>query len=119
MPGLSEVLQPLKNTSIEELQEQADEIDFLTPREFAKLMGVKPQQVYQWIRKDVLVAERCKCGRTVVCVSKAKATLEARKISRGEVVDNRADQPGDEGFGSAVLVDDVPELSQEDSIQET
>ena len=110
--SLSEVIQPLKNTSVEELQEQADDIDYLTPREFAKLQGVKPQQVYQYIRKGVLVAERCKCGRTVICVSKAKATLEARKVQRGELVDSRPDATGDEGLG-----DDLHEdMSQEDTL---
>ena len=81
----------LKETSIEELKEQADEVDYLTPREFAKLVEVLPQQVYAWIRKGVLNAEQCKCGRTVVQVSRALKTLEARARTRGEVLDTRPD----------------------------
>jgi hypothetical protein len=106
--SLGEVLQPLKATSVEELQEQADEVDYLTPREFAKLIGVKPQQVYAWLRKGILDAERCKCGRTILCVSKSQATLAARKIARGEVVDSRPDAPGDEGSGVDVH-EDMPQ----------
>jgi hypothetical protein len=81
----------LSDISIEELQEQADEVDFLTPREFAKLVHVLPQQVYAWIRRGVLVAERCQCGRTVICVSRAQASLQARARIRGEILDTRPD----------------------------
>ena len=81
----------LKETSIEELKEQADAVDYLTPREFAKLIDVLPQQVYAWIRKGVLAAGQCKCGRTVVQVSRALKTLEARARVRGEVLDTRPD----------------------------
>lgn len=88
---LSEELQALKSISVEELQEQADEIDFLTPREFAKLQGVRPQQVYTWIRKGVIEAERCKCGRTVVCVSKSQATLQRRARELGRLIDPTED----------------------------
>ncbi len=104
---------PLREISIEELQEQADEVDYLTPREFAKLINVAPQQVYGWIRKGVIVDERCQCGRRVVQVSRAQATLQARKSARGEVLDTRPDRPPDEGLGPDVF----EELSQTDSLQ--
>jgi hypothetical protein len=107
---IAHLVSPLRDISIEELQEQADEVDYLTPREFGKLIAVKPQQVYQWIRKGVLSAERCQCGRTVLCVSRAKATLEARSISRGQKLDSRSDGPGIQGFGSDVH----DSMSQED-----
>jgi hypothetical protein len=81
---------PLEGISIEELQEQADEVGFLTPREFAKLVNIAPQQVYAWIRKGVIESERCKCGRRVVEVERALAVVEERgraKIS----LDSRSD----------------------------
>jgi hypothetical protein len=81
----------LSDLTIEELQEQADDVDYLTPREFAKLIHVLPQQVYGWIRRGVLEAERCTCGRTVICVSRAQATLAARARARGDILDTRAD----------------------------
>jgi hypothetical protein len=93
---LSEELQALKSISVEELQEQADEIDFLTPREFAKLRGVRPQQVYKWIRDGVIEAERCKCSRTVVCVSKAQAVLNRRARELGNLIDPTDDPRHDE-----------------------
>lgn len=106
----------LAEISIEELQEQADEVDYLTPREFAKLIGVKPQQIYMWLRKGVLEPERCQCGRTLVRVSRSQAILQARKVSRGEVLDTRADQQsGPEGYG----LDLHNDLPQEDQIQRT
>jgi excisionase family DNA binding protein len=106
--------QSLNTISVEELQEQADEVDYLTPREFAKLIGVKPQQVYMWIRKGVLEPERCQCGRTLVRVSKSKAIIQARKIARGQILDNRPDGLGNEGLGL-----DVQGMSSEDIVPRT
>jgi len=97
--GLMENFQALKSTTVEELQEQADEIDYLTPRELGKLLKVHPQQVYAWIRKGVFEAEKCKCGRTVVCVSKAKAAMEKKARELGRFVDPALDpkyQPDEE-----------------------
>jgi excisionase family DNA binding protein len=103
------LIQPLKQITVEELKEQAEEVDYLTPREFAKLTGIKPQQVYMWIRKGVLQSERCRCGRTIIRVSLAQAAIQARKASRGKILDNRPDRPGDEGLGSDVQ--DMPQAN--------
>ena len=83
---LSDEMQALKSISVEELEEQAEEIDYLTPREFAKLLGIFPQQVYSHIRKGVYEAERCKCGRVVICVSKAKQALARRDRELGRYI---------------------------------
>jgi hypothetical protein len=82
---------PLREISIEELQEQADEVDYLTPREYSKLISVAPQQVYQWLRKGVLKDERCQCGRRVICVSLANKTLQTRTRHKDGNVDTRPD----------------------------
>lgn len=111
---IGSIAQPLKSISIEELQEQADEVDYLTPREFAKLTGIKPQQVYMWLRKGVLHGERCKCGRQIIRVSLAQAAIQARKASRGEVLDTRPDRPGVSGLGTD-MHEDMP---QEDIVEE-
>lgn len=116
MPGqhLADEMQALKSISIEELQEQAEAVDYLTPREFAKLEGCRPQQVYAWIRKGVLEAERCKCGRTVLCVSKSKATLEKKARELGRYVDPADDpQHGVQGQGD----DMQQELPSESELQ--
>jgi hypothetical protein len=81
----------IRQTSVEELQEQADEVDYLTPIEYAKLIDVKPQQVYGWIRRGVIASEQCKCGRTIVCVSLANKVLAARRRAREGNVDVRPD----------------------------
>lgn len=85
--GLADEFQALKAVSIEELEEQAAAEDYLTPREFAKMLKMHPQQVYDWIRKGRIEAEKCKCGRSVVCVSKAKAAIEKRQRELGRIVD--------------------------------
>lgn len=103
---------PLSGITIEELEEQAQEVDYLTPRELGKLLDIAPQQVYGWIRKGVLVAERCQCGRTVVRVSRAKATLQARARQRGEILDTRPDAPGDEGHWP-----DLQDVPSEDQVE--
>lgn len=76
----------LKAISVEELEQQAHERDLLTPREVAKLLGVHPQQVYQWIRKRIIRYEKCECGRTMVRVSRSKAQLnkKARDLGKPE-----------------------------------
>jgi hypothetical protein len=89
--GLIDEKESLKAISVEELKEQAEEEDYLTPREFAKLMGVFPQQVYTWIRKGVFQAEKCKCGRTVVCVSAAQAAINKKARELGKFVDPKDD----------------------------
>jgi hypothetical protein len=122
--GLQDEMQALKATSVEELQEQADEVGYLTPREYAKLKGKQPQQVYTWIRKGVIKSEKCKCGKTIVNTMEADEALLRRDIAlgrqipveldpkylggeddvSGEALDGRPEgvQPGDEGEDRAV-----------------
>jgi hypothetical protein len=82
---------PPRKVSQEELQEQADEIDYLTPREYAQLRGIAPQLVYYYIRNGIISDERCRCGRTVVCVSTSDKAIQTRKGARGQNVDTRSD----------------------------
>jgi hypothetical protein len=76
-------MQALKSTSIEELQEQADETGYLTPREYAKLKGKHPQQVYGWIRKGFIKSQKCLCGKTILNVKEAEEALLKRDIALG------------------------------------
>jgi hypothetical protein len=77
------IRQTLDQTSVEELEEQAGAVDYLTPREFAKLVGIRGEQIYGYIRKGIIEPERCQCGRTVIRVSTAKEALESfRRKSR-------------------------------------
>lgn len=112
--GLIDEFQSLKAVTVEELEEQAEEVDYLTPREFAKLIGVHPQQVYGWIKKGVFEAERCQCGRTVVCVSKSKATLAKKAKELGRYVDPEDDPR----FREQRQGSDLQGVSREDSVQE-
>lgn len=54
-----------------EIEDQAETVGFLTPREYAKLRGMQPQLVYYFIRTKKIEVELCKCGRKVVNVETA------------------------------------------------
>lgn len=94
-----------------EIQDQAEAVGFLTPREYAKLRDISPQLVYYYIRNKVIETEQCRCGRTILSVDKADTALQAKKIARGKVLDTRSD---DERGPRP----DVQELSQEDPVEE-
>jgi hypothetical protein len=43
----------------------------LTPIDYGKLRGIRPQKVYAALRSGKLTWDRCDCGRRVVVVSEA------------------------------------------------
>ncbi len=51
----------------------------LSPIEFARMMGMRPQMVYYYIRNKVLQTERCICGRRVLDIDSAKEALQEKK----------------------------------------
>lgn len=66
-----------------ELQDQADEVGKLTPREYARLRGMAPQLVYYHIRQDHIELETCICGRKVIDVASVDSffgELHAKKM---------------------------------------
>jgi hypothetical protein len=55
-------------------QMQKDELEDatkLTPIEYARLRGIRPQAVYRALRHHKLEWDRCECNRRVVVVEKA------------------------------------------------
>lgn len=60
-----------------ELDELSD-ARLLTPRDFAKLIGVAPQLVYYYIRTKKLDIEVCDCGRKCVVVADARKFFETK-----------------------------------------
>lgn len=69
--------------SAEELQRQveADELEdatHMSPRDFAKLIGVSPQLVYYYIRSGKIEAVQCLCGRKVIDKDQAREVFESR-----------------------------------------
>jgi hypothetical protein len=56
----------------------------LSPRDYAKYKGMRPQMVYYYIRQGVIDMERCVCGRNVVDVEQADEALSARAKARGK-----------------------------------
>lgn len=66
-----------------DIEDQAEEVGFLTPREYAKLRGMSPQLVYYYIRTKKIQDERCKCGRRVIAVRAADEAIQTQKNQRG------------------------------------
>ena len=66
-------------------RDELDDAEFLTPIEFAKLIGVRPQLVYYHIRKEHIDVFRCPCGRKVVHVASATEALSAQARLRQDL----------------------------------
>jgi hypothetical protein len=74
-----------------EIQDQAETIGKLTPREYAKARGMNPQLMYYYIRTGVVKDERCICGRRVLDVRTTDEVLQTKAATRGRVLDTRSD----------------------------
>jgi hypothetical protein len=85
-----------------EIKDQAETIGFLTPIEFAKLMGIAPQLVYYHIRNKNIEVERCRCGRRVVSVPHAQEALQKAARKQRGALDTRHDADRQEGQGPAL-----------------
>jgi hypothetical protein len=83
-----------------EIRDQAKEVGYLTPIEFAKLQGISPQLVYYHIRNKTIEVERCRCGRRVVSVPHATEALQKATRKQRGVLDTRSDADRDEGQGA-------------------
>lgn len=83
-----------------DIQDQAEVVGYLTPREYAKLRGMSPQLVYYYIRNKIIEVEPCRCGRTVLNVDQADAALQAKARQRRKQLDTRPDAERDEGQGT-------------------
>jgi hypothetical protein len=68
-------------------RDEAEGAEFLSPREFAQLIGVQPQLVYYYIRQGKIEAMPCICGRKVVNVAAAREFFD----NKGKQVDTRPD----------------------------
>ncbi len=62
-----------------ELEDQAETVGFLTPREYGKLRKIAPQLVYYYIRNKVIETEVCKCGRKIINVNETDRILSERR----------------------------------------
>lgn len=70
--------EPAKNNDelLDQIREDelADALELQThmsPIEYARARGMKPQRVYYFIRNRRLTLERCACGRTVINIKTA------------------------------------------------
>ena len=57
-------------------------LELMTPKEYALANDMVPQQVYYYIRRGVVKAVECLCGRTVIERNQADAALAERRKKR-------------------------------------
>jgi hypothetical protein len=86
-----------QDMEVQDIQEQAEQVGKLSPREYAKLRDMKPQLVYYYIRTGAIKEEHCVCGRKVIDVLAADEALQAKKSERRGNVDTRSDAERDQG----------------------
>ena len=65
-------------------RDEADGAVKLSPREYAKMRGKKPQLVYYYIRKNKIQLEQCICGRNVIDVAEADSFFSGESGGAGE-----------------------------------
>jgi hypothetical protein len=94
-----------------DLEDQAQEVGFLTPREYAKLRGMTPQMVYYYIRTGVVKDELCKCGRRIVNVLATDEALSEKARKSGGALDSRSDELRD-GPGQGSVLPGVQETEE-------
>lgn len=66
-----------------EIEDQANEVGFLTPREYAKIRYMQPQLVYYHLREKHIQSEVCKCGRRVINVKEVDEYFRKLRDKRG------------------------------------
>ena len=68
-----------------EIEDQAETVGKLTPREYAKIRHMQPQLVYYHIRNGHFDLELCVCGRKVVDVAKTDAYFEELRGDKRQI----------------------------------
>jgi len=68
-----------------EIEDQAETVGKLTPREYAKIRNMQPQLVYYHLRNKHIELEWCVCGRKVIDVKKVDAYFDKLRGDSREV----------------------------------
>jgi hypothetical protein len=74
----------IKQIQVDELADKAEQTAKLTPIEYARIRGMRPQRVYYALRNGKLRRETCACGRFVIDVALADAYFEAKEESQDD-----------------------------------
>ena len=74
-----------------DIEDQAQEVGKLTPREYAKLNGMAPQLVYYHVRQGHLKLEHCICGRRVIDVKLADEFFAEAARKKSGIVEVKHD----------------------------
>jgi hypothetical protein len=78
-----EQMLPEEEMERSDLEDLASEVGKLSPVEYARMRGIRPQLVYYHIRQGHIEKEWCVCGRRVIDVALADETLSSnQEVSR-------------------------------------
>lgn len=61
----------MRQMELDELEDRAETITKLSPREYGKMRGIAPQLVYYHMRNGKIKKEQCICGKTVIDIDAA------------------------------------------------
>lgn len=72
MENIDDLLRRIEQDEAEDGLELAREGHYrLTPIQYAKARGIRPQRIYSAYRHNKLTKETCQCGRTIVDIDEA------------------------------------------------
>jgi hypothetical protein len=66
----------------DELEDQAEHVTKMTPRDYARARRITPQLIYYYLRTNKLKQAYCECGRLVVDIAEADALFAAIEDKR-------------------------------------
>lgn len=73
-------------------REDAEGATKLSPREYARLRGKKPQLIYYYIRTKRLQLEQCICGRNVIDVEATDKFFAGASVARDDEEANGSEE---------------------------
>jgi hypothetical protein len=80
----------------DELRDRAETSELMSPIDYAKLRGLKPQKVYYYLRTGKLEEQYCNCGRKCVNVVLADALFEELEKKSRKIPLENAEGDSDE-----------------------
>jgi hypothetical protein len=80
----------------DELRDRAETSELMSPIDYAKLRGIKPQKVYYYLRTGKLEEQYCNCGRKCVNVVETDALFEDLERKKRKIPLENAEGDSDE-----------------------
>jgi hypothetical protein len=70
----------IDETIAQMMADESEDARYITPVDYGKLRGIKPQLIYYYIRRQYITTMRCGCGRRVI--EKEEADEYLRSIGK-------------------------------------